>query len=975
MVLTFSGTVFSGAAPWLFLLALASGASATPFYVAPTGHDTNPGTKAQPFATLVRARDAIRAQRKARKPAAGPVGVILRGGTYRITETLELTGEDSGPEKLPVIWQAAPGETVRLIGGVRLKDFQSVTDAGVLERLDPAARSKVLQVDLRALGVSDSGKPTPAGGSRAELVCNSQYMTLARYPNPGEWLKIADIPQGGTRVETERDSHYGRFTYEGDRPARWKDPSDLWVHGYWVWDWSDQYHRVQKLDLEKKEIWPEPPYHHYGYRKGQRFYFLNILEELDQPGEWYLDRQAGLLYFWPPCDPEKAEIFFPELQKPMLVLKGTQHVRVCGITLECSRNQAILVEGGDHNEIAGCTIRNFGGETALSISGTHNGLRSCDLYELAGTGISLQGGDRPTLTPAYNYAVNDHIHHVGRVFRTYHGAFNLGGVGNRIAHCFIHDLPHQGIGYGGNDHLIEYCDFTRIAQETGDVGVTYTGADWTFMGHKFRFNYFHNIHGPGQLGCFTIYPDLPCGGIHLHGNVFYDVDMGFYTNSGRGMLIENNLFLHCGKSIGFGVWRDASMFQEGGAWRMVENLQAVHYDQPPYRTRYPALRQLAEDFRKGVDHILERELPKDNLIRRNVSWGSLFLQLDPLANLDHVKVESNLIADGLVFTGSFDGSGKGTAYRNGDATVAAELGKRGNIIRPGDPGLGDLPTQDFRLNADSPAWKLGFQRIPFEQIGLQVDEYRKSLPVQVSVPLITPSSRTFLTDLTVHLTPIPQTGGRKCVIRYTLDGREPTARSRAYAGPIRITESTTVKAAAFAQEGPRLVPSNTVTATYTATHLGQGGVYLSDLPEQDLFAYLSCWKKDTNHLGGPLKLGGQEYAKGLLLHPDETPEKRGLGRVVYALDGELRKAKRFTALIGIDDSMQVYGLGSATFAIEVHRRGRWKRVFESGVLKLGDKPQEVNVDLTGADQLRLITTDGGDGISCDHAVWAEAKVE
>jgi hypothetical protein len=97
--------------------------------------------------------------------------------------------------------------------------------------------------------------------------------------------------------------------------------------------------------------------------------------------------------------------------------------------------------------------------------------------------------------------------------------------------------------------------------------------------------------------------------------------------------------------------------------------------------------------------------------------------------------------------------------------------------------------------------------------------------------------------------------------------------------------------------------------------------------------------------------------------------------VVYALDGELRKAKRFTALIGIDDSMQAYGLGSATFAIEVHRRGQWKRVFESGVLKLGDKPQEVNVDLTGADQLRLITTDGGDGISCDHAVWAEAKVE
>jgi hypothetical protein len=417
------------------------------------------------------------------------------------------------------------------------------------------------------------------------------------------------------------------------------------------------------------------------------------------------------------------------------------------------------------------------------------------------------------------------------------------------------------------------------------------------------------------------------------------------------------------------------MFQEGGAYRMVENLKAVNYDQPPYVTRYPALRQLAEDFSLGVDGLLERERPKDNLIRRNVSWGGLFLHLGPLASLEHVKVEDNVIADDTVFTGSFDGSGKGAAYGNGDTTIAAEFGKRGNLIVQGDPGLGDLQTQDFRLSADSPARKVGFEPIPFDQIGLQIDEYRKALPVLVSDPLVIPGSRTFVNEVIVHLTPTPRAGGPKCVVRYTRDGTEPTAKSPVYSRPIRIIESATVKAAAFARDGRKLVRSSSVTATYKALRLAQGGVYLSDLKEQDLFAYLPCWKKDTNYLGAPIKLGGLEFPKGLLLHPDETKDGPGLGRVVYALDGDLRKAKRFMAAIGIDDAMKSYNQGSAGFIVEVHRNGRWERVFESPVLKLGDKPQEVSVDLTGADQLRLVTTDGGDGIACDHATWADARIE
>ena len=549
----------------------------------------------------------------------------------------------------------------------------------------------------------------------------------------------------------------------------------------------------------------------------------------------------------------------------MLVMQETRRVLVRRITFEAAHDQAVVIQGGSDNEIAGCTIRNFGARIAVVIGGTRNGIRSSDLYEVAGAGIQLGGGDRTNLTPGHNRAVNNDIHRTGRVYRTYHGAFRLEGVGNRIAHCWIHDLPHQGIGYKGNDHVIEYCEFERIALETGDVGVTYTGADWTFMGHEFRYNYFHDIHGPGRLGCFTIYPDLPCGGIHLHHNIFYDVDQVFHTNSGRAMVIENNIFLRADRAMSFSVWKDSSMFLEGGPWRMVENLEAARYDQPPYITRYPTLRQLAADFSLGPEQLLQRQLPKDNLIRRNVSRTGMFLRLGAEASLDHVRVEENLIADAEVFDGSFDGSGERILYSNGDAEAAAWLGARGNVILDGDPGFGGLETQDFRLAPDSPAWDLGWEPIPFDEIGLRVDEYRQSLPRRAAAPLITPVSQVFPDEVTVRLTPSPLPGGPQSVLRYTLDGSEPTASSPVYSGPFRIDRDARVKAASF-RGG---VQSEVVAGTYERIDLADGAVYLSDLAEREVEAYPGCWARDRNYLGRPIRLGGKAYPKGLLVHPRE----------------------------------------------------------------------------------------------------------
>jgi hypothetical protein len=378
--------------------------------VATDGNDANPGTKVKPFATLERARDEVRRLKKAGGLPEGGVAVELRGGIYPREKLFELTAEDSGTESAPVVYRARRGDEVRLVGGKAVTGWQPVSDPTVLDRLDEAARGKVVQADLKALGISDFGSPSGGG---IELFFQDKPMTLARWPNEG-FIRIVDLVEPGTMdVRGTKGSKTGKFMYEGDRPRRWVGEKDAWLHGYWFWDWSDQRHKVEAIDTERRVISVVPPYHGYGYRKGQWFYAFNILAELDSPGEWYLDRESGILYFWPPAAVEQGAAVVSML--PTLVtLEGTSHVTIRGLTLEATRGTALTIAGGTRSRIAGCTIRNLGGYAVTIVDGTENGVIGCDIYETGDGGISLVGGDRKTLTPAGHYAENNHIHHYGR---------------------------------------------------------------------------------------------------------------------------------------------------------------------------------------------------------------------------------------------------------------------------------------------------------------------------------------------------------------------------------------------------------------------------------------------------------------------------------------------------------------------------------------------------------------------------------
>jgi hypothetical protein len=141
---------------------------AAQLYVSTAGSDSDPGTRAKPFATLERARDEVRALRQTHRLKGGAT-IWLRGSDYARTNALELTAADSGTADAPIVWRAAKGENVRLLGARKLAGFQPVTDPEVLARLPEAARGHVLQQDLGAHGVTDFGKMSSRGFSRPLL--------------------------------------------------------------------------------------------------------------------------------------------------------------------------------------------------------------------------------------------------------------------------------------------------------------------------------------------------------------------------------------------------------------------------------------------------------------------------------------------------------------------------------------------------------------------------------------------------------------------------------------------------------------------------------------------------------------------------------------------------------------------------------------------------------------------------------------
>ncbi|HUS81115.1 MAG TPA: right-handed parallel beta-helix repeat-containing protein, partial [Armatimonadota bacterium] len=425
---------------------------AVALYVAPGGDDTAAGDQAHPLATPEDAQRRVRALRAAGDLLPGGVTVYLRAGAYHRSTPLDLTAEDSGTAQAPVVYRSFPGESARLIGGRRVGGFEPVTDPAILARLPEEARGQVLRTDLRAQGVVDFGVFRNAGyGIRGEppagleLFCDGRPMQLARWPNEG-WVHIGALTDEEHPIYRGVPSdRTGKFIYEGDRPLRWTDETDLWLLGYWANPYAAGFAKVTSMDTDTRLIQTAEPYPPSGMCKGWPYFVLNALAEVDMPGEWHLDRDSGILYFWPPTPLAQAEVVVSELSEPLVRMTDASHVALVGLILEATRGHGVEITGGEGNLVAACTIRNTGRWAAAIAGGSNNGLLGCDLMDTGDGGVILSGGDRKTLTPCGNFVENCHIQRFGRWVRTHRVACQVRGVGIRLSHNVIHDGPTMAI--------------------------------------------------------------------------------------------------------------------------------------------------------------------------------------------------------------------------------------------------------------------------------------------------------------------------------------------------------------------------------------------------------------------------------------------------------------------------------------------------------------------------------------------------
>ncbi|MGN0852267.1 MAG: right-handed parallel beta-helix repeat-containing protein [Kiritimatiellia bacterium] len=602
---------------WVALVSIGF-AEAAVWHVDASAKGPGDGSAARPWPGVQQALDGIRAARKAGTVGPGePVEILLAPGDYWVGSGLRLTAADSGTAGAPVVWRPAAEGAVRLLGGVRVpaSRFRKVESADVLARLPAEARGKVFVADVSDLCPREVPALADAFGGRPAapmLFVGHRLGTLARWPNADYTAFSQAVDWGGvlrTRPDGGTVRSPGAFVYSDPRAKRWDFAAGVWMNGYWTHDWDNHSVRAAAYGTENGtndviRLAANIPYGIMGGtwgRKSRRFYVFNLLEELDSPGEWYLDRTRKLLYLQPPhgvpADADEMVLAFsPE---PVLRAKDVAFVRFEGLVFAYGYGSGVAATGHDL-VFANCRIANFGG-SGLSLGGNRNAVRNVEVCNIGLSGISVWGGDRRTLTKAETRIEDCHVHDWAIYQRTYAPAIGVQGCGITLRRNRMHDAPHSAVLYGGNEHLFEYNEVYRVLMETGDAGAYYTGRDWTTMGNVLRYNHTHDLGAEGDhantMGFY--FDDCDCGDA-VYGNVFHNVARGIMVGGGREHPIRNNVFSRC--KIGLSIdcrgmtWKHWNSREHGGeSWMLEEKAKKLDYTNGVWAAAYPRLARIMQD--------------------------------------------------------------------------------------------------------------------------------------------------------------------------------------------------------------------------------------------------------------------------------------------------------------------------------------------------------------------------------------------
>ncbi|MDR1269903.1 MAG: right-handed parallel beta-helix repeat-containing protein [Planctomycetaceae bacterium] len=690
------------------------------FFVAPDDKPDDEqeysGTESEPFSTLVQARNAVRKLKTEIGLPKGGVEIIIRGGVYPVTETFVLEAQDSGTADAPIVYRAFPNEKPVFSGGVTVKGFRKADDPSILKRLPEESRGFVLTADVTEIQKFPPVAPRGYGKNglnaapAVELYIDNNPQQIARWPNAAQpdavdplkasenaFVRTGKIHRGF--FNTPESGTPGIFEYSDSRHERWTEADDAMVFGYWGHLWGITSCRIDKIDTETKQV-VLATNNPYGHRENMPYYAFNLLEEIDLPGEWYLDRANAKLYLYPPkgVDPNTVNVRLSAFSKEFLNIKDVSFTTFYGLTFEEGSGTAGRVIGGEEVLFTGCGFYRFG-NWGLGMEGRRHGVLSCDFRTLGGGGIHLKGGDIKTLIPGGCFIENSIVHNFSRIDRAYAPAVLIDGVANRISHNLFCDSPAHAIRCEGMEQIIEFNEIHSVVYESDDQsGIDLWGNPF-MRGIVIRYNYWHHIgSGRDVAGQSGIRLDDMISSVLMYGNVFFRSSGGQFggiqIHGGKDNIVDSNLMIDCKYAVSFSPWGEkrwlANLDKNFGT-RVKAN--GFDPDNEVYRSKYPDYAELKQNADR-------------NFIVRNIAVGCDNFARNNRRNVLLENIMLPWLPDLFVET-------KGLQQADQNRVPADARKIRNRLTIP----------------ADSPLYEfLGIKPLPIESMGLYTDKIRTEIP-------------------------------------------------------------------------------------------------------------------------------------------------------------------------------------------------------------------------------------------------------
>lgn len=768
------------------------------------GAENGDGSKEMPFGTFEEARDRIREIKKNGEYPAGGIVVYFREGVYSVTSTINLTEEDSGTAEGPVVYRSYMEEQVSFVGGIDLdvSAFSQVTDEAALARINSSAKDSIVAANLKDLGLTDYGELNIYGMGVAYFTSRNTKLTengvhfntqqppeiffgddigkIARFPNEG-YSKTGEIVQQGTilqlwshhfetyatyvpyeeRVYPPEPSIYYVDAEMLERMKTWKNEDDIWVYGTFGETWSDISLPVREYDSEKGIITTEFP-SPKPILSNMNYYIYNILGELDAPGEYYLDRNTGVLYIYP--TDRNGKITFSNLNESLFNISNASNIEFKSLIIKGTRKNAITVKGCDNIRFELCSISKVAGIAAECVNCTNTAFISCHIYltgkggiEFTVDGAESQPGRKvaidalKNLTPQNNVVENCEINDYARIKATYSPAVAMSGVGNIVRHSKIYNADHYAISDEGRDDIIENNEFTNILRTADDSGAIYRSFGKEKRGLIIRNNYFHDINSTSKSAkdIAMVYPDDTASEWYVYQNLVVNTTGRLMrSNGGDSHEVINNIVINNGGD--FASYSNHAGSTSGKySWERYSNV--VTYKDNPAYAKYKNFSDL------NTDNYL---IVRDVVMKNNVSV-------------------------------------------NGNAHIASKADASLNSMDPvyeiaGDPGFVDMENGNYTLKEDSSLYKKfsDFQAPDFENMGMYTGKLQALLGANkafyVGSPKVYDGWNVEYINQRFDASPVIKDGAVYLPVRYITEDSEGEVSYDANTGEITVNYATPV---------------------------------------------------------------------------------------------------------------------------------------------------------------------------------------